>query len=214
MKCGRASVMANVRSRGDSAVASSCDGRYTELMLGTRQYLILGLLAVAAGCATSVIPESLEPQVDKAVTFSQVLEAPDSYRGKVVVWAGEVLKAKAMKGGTQLEVLQLPLDDEQGPVTDRMESKGRFLALQKELLDPATMTDGTRVTIVGEITGASVEKIDEADYRFPTLDVKHLHRWDSRQVDDRRVIGPWWNVFGGVGFGGGSRSGGGISIGF
>ena len=123
MKCGRASVMANVRSRGDSAVASSCDGRYTELMLlGTRQYLILGLLAVAAGCATSVIPESLEPQVDKTVTFSQVLEAPDSYRGKVVVWAGEVLKAKAMKGGTQLEVLQLPLDDEQGPVTDRMES--------------------------------------------------------------------------------------------
>lgn len=215
MKCGRASVMANVRSRGDSAVASSCDGRYTELMLlGTRQYLILGLLAVAAGCATSVIPESLEPQVDKTVTFSQVLEAPDSYRGKVVVWAGEVLKAKARKGGTQLEVLQLPLDDEQGPVTDRMESKGRFLALQKELLDPATMTDGTRVTIVGEITGASVEKIDEADYRFPTLDVKHLHRWDSRQVDDRRVIGLWWNVFGGVGFGGGSRSGGGISIGF
>lgn len=215
MKCGRASVMANVRSRGDSAVASSCDGRYTELMLlGTRQYLILGLLAVAAGCATSVIPESLEPQVDKTVTFSQVLEAPDSYRGKVVVWAGEVLKAKAMKGGTQLEVLQLPLDDEQGPVTDRMASKGRFLALQHEFLDPATMTDGTRVTIVGEITGASVEKIDEADYRFPTLDVKHLHRWDSRRVDDRRAPGPWWNVFGGVGFGGGSRSGGGISIGF
>lgn len=55
-------------------------------------------------------------------------------------------------------MLQLPLDDEQGPVTDRMESKGRFLALQKEFLDPATMTDGTRVTIVGEITGASVEK--------------------------------------------------------
>ncbi len=215
MKCGRASVMANVRLRGDSAVASSCDGRYTELMLlGTRQYLILGLLAVAAGCATSVIPESLEPQVDKAVTFSQVLESPDSYHGRVVVWAGEVLKAKAMRGGTQLEVLQLPLDDEQGPVTDRMESKGRFLALQHEFLDPATMTDGTRVTIVGEITGASVEKIDEADYRFPTLDVKHLHRWDFRRVDDRRAPGPWWNVFGGVGFGGGSRSGGGISIGF
>ena len=215
MKCGRASVMANVRSRGDSAVASSCDGRYTELMLlGTRQYLILGLLAVAAGCATSVIPESLEPQVDKAVTFSQVLEAPDSYRGKVVVWAGEVLKAKAMKGGTQLEVLQLPLDDEQGPVTDRMESKGRFLALQKEFLDPATMTDGTRVTIVGEITGAAVEKIDEADYRFPALDVKHLHRWEARQVDGRPVIRPWWDVCVGAGFGGGSRSGGGISIGF
>jgi outer membrane lipoprotein len=215
MKCGRASVVMNGRLRRDSPVASSRPHGYTELMLlRAGLYLMIGLLAVTAGCATSVIPESLEPQVDKAVTFSQVLEAPDSYRGKVVVWAGEVLKAKAMKGGTQLEVLQLPLDDEQGPVTDRMESKGRFLALQHEFLDPATMTDGTRVTIVGEITGASVEKIDEADYRFPTLDVKHLHRWDSRRVDDRRAPGPWWNVFGGVGFGGGSRSGGGISIGF
>ena len=215
MKCDRASMAMNGRLRRDSPVASSRPHGYTELMLlHARLYLVIGLLAVTVGCATSVIPESLEPQLDKAVTFSQVLEAPDSYRGKVVVWAGEVLKAKAMKDGTQLEVLQLPLDDEQGPVTDRLESKGRFLALQKEFLDPATVTDGTRVTIVGEITGASVEKIDEADYRFPTLDVKHLHRWDSRRADDRRAPGPWWNVFGGVGFGGGSRSGGGISIGF
>gem|GEM_PF-824525 len=204
----------NGRLRRDSTVASSRPHGYTDLMLlHARQYLVIGLLAVTAGCATSVIPESLEPQVDKAVTFSQVLESPDSYHGKVVVWAGEVLKAKAMKGGTQLEVLQLPLDDEQGPVTDRMESKGRFLALQKEFFDPATITDGTRVTIVGEITGASVEKMDEADYRFPTLDVKHLHRWEAQPPDDRRTYGPWWGVFGGVGIGGGGRSGGGVSIG-
>ena len=179
------------------------------------QCLIIGLLTLTAGCATLVIPESLEPQVDKVLTFSQIVESPDSYRGKVIVVGGEVLKAKALKGGTQLEVLQLPLDDAQEPVTDRMQSKGRFLAVQKEFLDPATVADGTRVTIVGEITGASVEKMDEADYRFPTLDVKHLHRWEPRQADDRRGPGPWWNVFGGVGFGGGgSRSGGGISIGF
>ena len=215
MKCGRASVAMNGRLRRDSAVASSRLRGYTDLMLlRARRYLVIGLLAVTAGCATSVIPESLEPQVDKALTFSQVVESPDSYRGRVVVWGGAVLKAKAMKGGTQLELLQLPLDDDQEPVTERRESKGRFLALQKEFLDPATIAEGTRVTIVGEITGASVEKMDEADYRFPTLDVKHLHRWDPRRVDDRRVTGPWWNVFGGVGIGGGSRSGGGISIGF
>ena len=59
-----------------------------------------------------------------------------------------------MKGGTQLEVLQLPLEDDQGPVTERTASKGRFLAWQKEFLDPATIADGTRVTIVGEVTGA------------------------------------------------------------
>lgn len=196
-------------------MVSAVELGYTEQMMKRLQCLMIGIAFVIAGCATSVIPESLEPQVDKTVTFSQIVESPDTYRGKVIAVGGEILKAKALKGGTQLEVLQLPLDDDQEPVTDRMESKGRFLALQKEFLDPATIAEGTRVTIVGEITGASVEKMDEADYRFPTLDVKHLHRWDARRVDDRRSPGPWWNVFGGVGFGGGgSHSGGGISIGF
>ena len=141
------------------------------------------------------------------------MEAPDSHRGKVIVVGGEVLRAKALKGGTQLEVLQLPLDGDQEPVTNRMESKGRFLALQKEFLDPATIAEGARVTIIGEVTGSSIEKMDEADYRFPTLDVKHLHRWDAKRTEEHPVSGPWWNVFGGVGFGGGTRSGGGISIG-
>jgi outer membrane lipoprotein len=80
----------------------------------------MAMLALLAGCSsTSIIPEPLEPQIDESVTFSQLLESPDSYRGKVLVLGGEELKAKAMDGGTQLEVLQLPLDDDQGPVAER-----------------------------------------------------------------------------------------------
>jgi outer membrane lipoprotein len=181
---------------------------YTEKLLSS------AILMLLAGCAsTSIIPEPLEQQVDKGLSFSQVLESPDSYRGKVVVLGGEVLKAKALQGGTQLEVLQLPLDNDQGPVTDRMESKGRFLAWQKDFLDPATIAEGTRVTIVGEVTGVAVAKMDEADYRYPTMDVKHMHRWEPRRADEPRSSGPWYGVFGGVGIGGGGRSGGGISIG-
>lgn len=158
-------------------------------------YGLIGVLVMAAGCtSTQVIPESLEPQIEKTVTFDQIISSPDSYRGKVVLLGGEVLKAKAMQGGTQLEVLQLPLDDDLEPALDRMQSKGRFLALQREFLDPATVAEGTRVTVVGEVTGASVEKMDEADYRFPTLDVKHLHRWERRREDHPRGAGPWWGV--------------------
>lgn len=201
--------------RGDRVVSVG-DVRYTARMMLVFRCVAIGFLLATAACmSTQVIPDSLEPQVEKTVTFDQIVASPESYRGKVVVLGGEVLKAKAMQGGTQLEVLQLPLDDDQEPGLDRLQSKGRFLALQKEFLDPATIADGTRVTIVGEVTGATVEKMDEADYRFPTLDVKHLHRWDVRRRDERRAPGPWWGVFGGVGFGGGgSRSGGGISIGF
>lgn len=197
------------------AIVSTSGLSYTERMLRILPTFTIALTVVVTGCATPIIPETLESQVDKTVAFNQVVASPDSYRGTVIVLGGEVLRARALQGGTQLEVLQLPLDGDQAPVTDRMESKGRFLALQKEFLDPATLAEGTRVTIVGEVTGSAVEKMDDADYRFPTLDVKHLHRWEAKRAEQRPVSGPWWNVFGGVGFGGGgSRSGGGISIGF
>ncbi|MBV6469738.1 MAG: hypothetical protein NBKEAIPA_01645 [Nitrospirae bacterium] len=179
--------------------------------------LLLLLPVVMSGCATtSVVPDALQPQIDRTGTFPTVWESPDAYRGKVVVWGGEVLKTKALQGGTQFEVLQLPLDEGDAPTAQRTASRGRFFAWQREFLDPATVTDGTRVTIVGEVTGAAVDKLDEADYRYPTLEVIHLHRWEPNQLDEQRIPGPYWGVFGGFGIGGGGgiRSGEGIGIGF
>lgn len=200
----RAGVMA---SQGAVVYTDTMRGRHpTFLALSA---LMLGL----SGCASSVIPEPLAQQIDRSVTFEQVLEQPEPYRGRIVLWAGEVLKARALQSGTDLEVLQLPINEGQAPVWRRTESKGRFLATTKEFLDPATFTDGTRVTIVGEISGASVGKLDEADYRYPVIDVKHLHRWEARRPEDLRGSGPYWGAFGGVGVGGGTRGGGGISIG-
>ena len=172
-------------------------------------------LFVWSGCASSdVFPESLEPQIDKNLTFEQVLESPDSYRGRVFVVGGEVLKAKRLKEGTQLEVLQLPLDDDQRPVGQRTGSRGRLLANEREFLDPATLPDGTPVTMVAEVTGVTTDRLDEAEYRYPTVDVKHLYIWKDDPQSYPRSRGPSFGVFGGVGFGGGGRrSGGGISIG-
>ena len=172
-------------------------------------------VAVWSGCASSdVIPESLEPQIDKNLTFEQILESPDSYRGRIFVVGGEVLKAKRLKEGTQLEVLQLPLDDDQRPVGQRTGSRGRLLANEREFLDPATLPDGTPVTMVAEVTGVTTDRLDEAEYRYPTDGHQASPHLERRPQDptpkSRAVVG----VFGGVGIGGGGRrSGGGISIG-
>ena len=177
----------------------------------------LALAGFLTGCATSerIIPEPLEAQVDKSVTFQQLRESPDSYTGRLVVLGGQVLKAKRLRDGTQLEILQLPLD-EWRPRPERQESQGRFLAIQREFLDPATVTDDTPVTIVGEVTGVTTQHLDETEYRYPTLEVKHLKVWDGRTSPYYgRRPGPWWGISGGVGFGGGgSRSGVGIGVGF
>ena len=126
---------------------------------------------------------------------------------------GEILKAKRLKEGTQVELLQLPLNKDREPTTDLTRSQGRVLVLHQASLDPATLTPGMLVTFVGEVSGAIIEKIDEADYRYPTLTVKHWYVWSPANVDGWRR-GPYYGVYGGMNISGGFRRGGGFGFGF
>ena len=182
------------------------------------RYLPLWVVAyslVVLGCSSSPvrIPEALQPQIDQNLTFTEVLTSPGSYRGRLMLLGGEILKAKRLKEGTQVELLQLPLNKDQEPTMDLTQSQGRMLVLHQAPLDPATLTPGMLVTFVGEVSGALIEKIDEADYRYPTLTVKHWYVWPPATVDGWRS-GPSYGVYGGMGVGGGSRGGGGIRLGF
>lgn len=49
------------------------------------------------------------------------------------------------------------------PTGDFMPSMG------KEILNPATLTAGTPVTIVGEVAGAMAGKTGDSEYRYPTV---------------------------------------------
>ena len=172
-------------------------------------------LVLATACSSQrVIPEELESLVDRAVPFQEIAVAPESYRGKIVVFGGEVLKAKRLKDGTQIELLQLPLDKDERPIFDRQQSQGRFLAVQQEFLDPATIAEGAKMTIVGEVSGAKTEPLDDVEYRYPVLDVKYLHTWPAQSSRDyvRPYPGFSIGIFGGTG--GRVGGGGGLGIGF
>jgi len=135
-----------------------------------------------AGCAgVLVVPPDLKEKVDRSATFQQVKASPLTYEGRLIVMGGVVLSAKPLKGnGTRIEILQLPLDSDDEPVGQLTESKGRFLARHKEFLDPATIPFGTRMTVVGEVTGSMTLKIDEIDYEYPTIDIASLTVWPPK----------------------------------
>lgn len=166
------------------------------------------------GCASHVaVPEALEAQLDKGVTFAQILAAPESFVGKRIVVGGEVLKTQRIDAGLLIEVLQLPLNADYEPTAVRTESQGRFLALAHEPLDPATLREGTAITVVGEVTGAKMDRLDEVEYRYPTFGVKHLYVWPSDSGMPPRS-GFSIGVFGGMGVGSGGRIGGGFGRGY
>ncbi len=184
----------------------------------------VGLAALVAALLTGnscssgppVIPPELEAQVDASVTFRDILSAPSAYQGRTVVLGGEVLSARRQQEGTQFEMLQLPVNGDDPPVARRSESQGRFLAFDSEATDPAAYPPGTRVTMVGEVRGEMVQRLDESDYRYPTIMVKHLHVWDPADYRGRRRASPTVGLFGGLGFGfggGGRGSFGSVGIG-
>ncbi|HJU06738.1 MAG TPA: Slp family lipoprotein [Nitrospiraceae bacterium] len=182
--------------------------------IGSLCALLICIVSLS-GCASErVIPQDLEQQLDHSVTFAELKESPTTYNGRLVVLGGEVLGAKRLKEGTQLEILQLPLDRAQRPDHERAESQGRFLALEPDFLDPATLTEGTPVTIVGEVTGTTTRRLDETEYNYPTVQVKHLKVWERQPAYAGPAPGPRFGIFGGTGIGfGGRRSGGGVGVG-
>ncbi len=146
--------------------------------------LVLLLAAGAGGCSRyDVIPDALEKQVDRTVSFMQVKSDPDGYKGTMVVWGGEVLKAERRQDRTEIELLQLPLNGDLIPAEDRPSSEGRFIAVDRhgEIIDPAILKEGTRVTVVGELQGSAKDMIGESQYQYPVLSIRDMTVWDRQQ---------------------------------
>lgn len=140
-------------------------------------YLKAGLLFLTlalTGCATA---SEAPPESDHTVAFAQIKNSPDSFRGQTVVLGGEVLAARRLKEGTRIEVLQLPLDGSQVPAADLTQSQGRFLAIQREFLDPATIPQGTHITVTGEVVASQTMPLDETEYTYPVVEVRNLRVW-------------------------------------
>jgi outer membrane lipoprotein len=155
---------------------------------------ILCVVAVAlwgTGCAQSahqsgrdlldkILPDQLQSQIDESVSFTDLKADPSAYQGRTVMLSGIVLKSKRVKDRTEIEVLQIPTGSGAAPTKDRARSQGRFLAFKSgEFLDPAVIDAGTPVTVVGEVREGVTRSLDDGDYHYPVVEIKHVVDWDE-----------------------------------
>jgi outer membrane lipoprotein len=143
---------------------------------------LLPLLLLSGCVGTYVIPPDLAGQADRSISFTALLENPDAFQGRKVALGGVILKARNLKEGTEIEVLELPLDRYDRPVGPVSDSQGRFLVAHPGYLETAVLRRGRAVTIVGDVAGKKIQKIDEADYSYPFIKADFVHVWR----DDRR----------------------------
>ena len=167
-------------------------------MLARSLLSAIALLVTLAGCAS--MQEAGDGSNAQVLTFLQVKAAPDSLKGQAVVFGGKVLAARRQRDGTRIEVLQLPLDRSTRPGYDLTQSQGRFIAIYREFLDPATVPPGTRVTVTGEVSSSITLPLDETDYTYPVIDIKRVQAWPGSEDLAPRIRpymgpGPYWGPY-------------------
>lgn len=193
-----------------------------------RAACVIATALVFSGCAQSahqsgkdlldkILPDQLQQQIDESVSFMELKANPSGYQGRTVMLSGIVLKSKRVKDRTEVEVMQIPTGSGAAPTKDRARSQGRFLAIKSgEFLDPAVVDAGTPVTIVGEVREPLTRSLDEGEYTYPVLEIKHVVDWDdvNPQVRAAPYAYPYgrsmyaypysyWGPYGGYGWYGG-----------
>jgi len=172
---------------------------YNPTMTRRGRALIASVLFITAGCASTG-----DPSGTSQIAFTQVKAVPESYKGQTVTFGGKVLGARRLKEGTRIEILQLPLTSSLQPILDLTKSQGRFVAMQKEFLDPATIPAGTFMTIIGEVTGSVTMPLDETEYTYPIVDIRNLRVWTKDEDGYSRMHpyispgmywGPYWGPY-------------------
>ncbi len=133
-------------------------------------------LILACGCAPPFTRASLD-RVDRTVTFKELWEDPDHYRGTWVMLAGVIIGSRNTADGTFIEVLQRPMG-RRGQPLDTDETEGRFIIATTEFLDAAVYNGGRLITVVGEVAGAKVQPLGEMQYRYPVVSARELTLWE------------------------------------
>jgi outer membrane lipoprotein len=143
-------------------------------------FLFLFLL-FSSGCAPVISP-NLMVKVDSSVTFEKVLQNPDAYKGKTILWGGRIIQVLPQDGTTYVEILQMPLGWREKP-EEAFASEGKFLILFKKLLDFSDFDRGKKITVAGEIQGTAqrekIESLSEKDYQYPVILSEEIHLWKN-----------------------------------
>ena len=126
---------------------------------------------VLTGCAT--VPGPLQGDYT-------VIAAREAAVGNQVRIGGRVIETTPTADSTCLEVLGKPLLASSRP-RDGDATEGRFLACKKgSFLDPEIFVRGRAVTLTGTVEGFVEERIGDAPYRMPKIDVAEIVLWPER----------------------------------
>jgi len=157
-------------------------------------WCIFSLIGMMGGCS-HVMSEAGLALADRSIPYADIKKNPEVLSGKIVLVGGIIAATRSSGDVMQLEVAQLELF-ENGVPDETSTSAGRFLAVSGDLLDPLFYHPGALVTIIGEIKGQKVQRLEGADYRYPLISAKEIRLFRPSDPSSGRAANPYQNQVG------------------
>jgi len=159
-----------------------------------RIIVLFVMVVVLGGCAHVMSDAGLKP-VDRSLRYAELKKNPEALVGKQVLVGGMIAGTRSSGDVIMLEVVQLELFNN-GVPDESSRSGGRFLALSSELIDPLLYRPGNFVTLIGEVRGKQIQKLESVDYPYPLIAVKELRMFRASEPFATYPNNPYQNRVG------------------
>lgn len=153
-------------------------------------FLMLNL----AGC-THIMSQAGLALADHSIAYTDIKRNPEALVGKNVLVGGVIAVTLSSGDVMQLEVAQLELL-ENGLPDEYSSSAGRFLVVSGELFDPLFYSPGSLVTVIGEIKGQKIQKLEGVEYRYPLISAKEIRLFRPPDSSKSHLGNPYQNQVG------------------
>lgn len=149
--------------------------------------LAISLALLFQSCTYAISPEYVR-QADRAISFHEIKQDPESYQGKLVIVGGTIDQVSSTDHGTLLEVVERALDY-WGRPERTSETGGRFILQHPAHLNTLLYAPGREVTVAATVEGSEAAALTDQDLRVPLFLSKELKLWE----DERKArSGPQW----------------------
>jgi outer membrane lipoprotein len=156
--------------------------------------VILVIFFFLFGCV-HIISDKIRDQAVPDLQLKQVSLDPDSFKGKTVIWGGEIVETVNQKDGTSfVTIFQRPLNINDAPDLNT-ESEGRFIIKSDKYLDPYAYRKGRKITVGGVILGGENKREGEIDYWYTIVSAKEIYLWNESYYNDVRPFDDFYNPF-------------------
>ncbi len=135
-------------------------------------------LVLLTSCA-HVLSKEYVQSATTGVSFKQIAENPDAYKGKTFIFGGTIAGTRDSKEGTEIEVVENPVDN-YGSIVDSDISGGRYLIETTKHLDPLIYREGRQLTFAGRLVGSKKQMLGEMELEYPIFQAEQIYLWRTR----------------------------------